>query len=140
MEYMDELKRAVKLHSEARKLEIEASRILGKGPEHFFIEKLLECADEFFKRCSPFHAGDKIKLIKNPSCTGGWKSSEHFLKVGARGTIESTNFINRKFVANILFDDESYIRSVTSDIVKVKESDKRTYMLSEDYLEVLNEQ
>ncbi len=100
----------------------ERAKILGDAAEQMKCESTAAyaglCASfagciDLLSRNLPFKAGDRVRLVKAPACTGGWESSKHFLVVGALATVKgiSLDYLMRDWSVYLEFDDESWIPS-----------------------------
>lgn len=134
MDYIDKVKKAVKLEKQSDELRKEANTLLGGGPKSYYMDQLIECTEEFFKRCCPHDIGDVVCLTKAPKCEGGWKGCGHFLKKGAPGEIYGRSFRKGRFYFDVIFYGESYISSSSGEETYVKPENRHTFHLPEDFL------
>jgi hypothetical protein len=90
-------------------LQREAADLLASGPSAFYFARVQEYIDGLFAR-SPFHPGDRVVLIHAPAMTPGhgWYPSRHFLVAGALGTVQTIDYTRGHFVADVVFDKETY--------------------------------
>jgi hypothetical protein len=86
---------------------------LSRGPATYYIEKVRDQIDLLFERFCPFKVGDRVQIRVAPRIdkehAPGWIGSEHFLVVGAIGTVIERDANKRGFFFQVTFDDESYI-------------------------------
>ena len=94
------------------------------------LEKLINCKDEFFKRCAPCKEGDRVVIIRDLKIPkdSGWHHCKHFLSVGAKGTAKKVDFFGGKFRVDVVFDDESWI---CHQGVETKAKDKHTFCMGD---------
>jgi len=86
-------------------------QVLAAGPADYYFDRIAEQLDMLFRRFSPFLPGSRVALKNTPDIKAGsgWTGSSHFLKAGARGTVESVETRGDQFEANVVFDEESWI-------------------------------
>jgi len=91
----------------------EAMDLLAGGPLDFYMDRNVEIVEEFFKRCSPFHAGDKVRLVKEIDFNEayGWRGKEHLLRVGAQAVVYDVDFWKGRFSVSVVMeeDKEKYV-------------------------------
>lgn len=92
----------------------------------------------------PFKRGDRVRLVKAPTCEGGWTVSKHFLVVGAIGTVKTVkvDYLMRDWSVAVSFDSESWIASdhypslhQKGEVVPVPPERRHTYCLAPAYVE-----
>jgi hypothetical protein len=112
----------------------KAINLLDSGPLHYYLEKLTECREEFFKRCSPFRVGDTVEMVKTPNIDekSGWWGSRHFLVAGSSATVKSIDFRKGKFMFDVCFTDESWI-GMDGKVTPMKPENRHTFCFSESY-------
>lgn len=119
----------------------EGIRILQCGPLSYYIERAQEYQEALFNKFAPFKIGDRVRLIKTPEINEnrfpGWLSSKHFLIEGAVGTVESVDYRDETFCADVVFDNESWIDS-NGTRHPIEENGKHTFLFSEKLLVKIN--
>jgi len=109
--------------------------MLDAGPREHYLKKLLAELRMLYERFAPFRPGDRVRLVRTPEIApgSGWQHSRHFLVKGAEGVVLQVDTVEMKFVADVCFDDESWIdpRDGTKKPVHLR----HTYRLCEDELE-----
>lgn len=82
------------------------------GNQHrYYFEHLNDQLNMLFTRFAPFKAGDRVRLIVDPDIrkSPGWRGLTHFLKAGAEGIVHDVDTSGSEFVAQVVFDDETWI-------------------------------
>lgn len=79
----------------------QGAAILSGGPASFYLERMTEITEEFFKRCSPLQKGDLVEIVGEIKCEDGWREETHNLSVGNRGVVESVDFYKGDFYADV---------------------------------------
>src|SRR3990172_7328636 len=107
--------------------------ILSSGPLNWYMNEAVDMMRSLFDRFCPWKTGDRVELTTTPEIhpESGWHYSRHFLIAGARGTVESVYFHNGLFRANVIFDDESWLKDGVPQPIW---SGKHTYSFSEKQL------
>ena len=115
----------------------EGISILSRGPMDYYISGLIECQEEFFKRCAPFKVGDVVELTITPKIekTSGLYHCRHFLVCGAKAEVVSVDFYKGSFKFDITFHNETWIDSDKNE-QKVREKDKHSYCFDENKLRI----
>jgi len=108
-----------------------AGRLLAGGPASYYFDKFDEYITALFDRFAPFKTGDRVVLTVAPRCEGNWLSSAHFLIPGSAGEVESVDYRNGHFVAEVVFDRETWIDAAG---VEWPVSMKHTYSIYEEEL------
>lgn len=86
--------------------------ILQGGPLNYYLEKAFEYQEALFDRFAPFKAGDRVALVeafKTDDERHGWYGCQHFLVKGAEAVVESVDYKDGRFIADVVFDNESWI-------------------------------
>lgn len=93
----------------AMELQREASNLLNSGPSSWYFERIQEYIDGLFAR-SPFQPGDRVVLVVSPTLdqSHGWYHRRHFLIAGAIGTVQTIDYTQGHFSAEVVFDKETY--------------------------------
>lgn len=106
-------------------------RSLESGPLDYYLDTLVECHDEFFKRCSPFRVGDIVNLRKIPS-SGGWHGIKHMFKIGVKGRVTDIRFKDTKFWIQVKLFNQTFI-DMNGDTIPIQEKDGYAFSLDETY-------
>jgi hypothetical protein len=61
-------------------------------PDEWSMRRLAETFRALMDRASPFKVGDRVVIIDEPECTGGWVGYKHCLGNGQPGTIKERDF------------------------------------------------
>ena len=87
--------------------------VLSSGPMSYYLEKNEAIVNEFFKRCAPFRAGDAVEITIDIDFekSFGWKSCSHFLRKGDKAVVESIDFYNDLFWAEIKPINQTWINA-----------------------------
>lgn len=98
---------------------------LNGGPMDYYLDRMIEMSDEFFRRCSPCVVGDSVELIKTPviDLDSGWWPARAFLCAGSRGRVVDVEYYAKSFHAGIVFDSDP-------------DGARGVYRLSESYFRV----
>jgi hypothetical protein len=93
----------------AMELQREASKLLSSGPSSWYFERIRDYIDGLFAR-SPFQPGDRVVLVVAPMLDSGhgWYHCRHFLIVGAIGTVQTIDYTQGRFSADVVFEKETY--------------------------------
>ncbi len=90
---------------------IQGQRILASGPFDFYLNKVISAYDYLMENCCPFTTGDRVEIIKkfdfdsNP----GLHVSKHFLQIGCKGTVVSTDWGSKGyFIIWVKPDNQTY--------------------------------
>lgn len=111
-----------------------AAEILSRGPAQFYFEKIEEYVTALFGPCAPFHVGDRVKLVAAPNTENSWSACRHFLIPGAEATIDGVDYVDGHFVADLIFDDESWI-DCNGKVQPV--ANRHAFRIAEQLIEVL---
>lgn len=125
-EYDDTIKKALGLIKSGIEL-------LGGGPLDFYLSELIKRSDLLFSRYCPYQPGDRVALVRDVECTGGWDTCGHFLVNGAKGTVHECRLDSegKQFAFDVTFDNESWIND---DGIVLPVTKKHTFKIAEDYL------
>ena len=105
---LSSVRQAFDLGMEGIRAFAKASNVLSNGPTEFYFERIQEYVEGLFS-LAPCKEGDRVTLISDQKCTGGWRGYEHFLCVGAVGEVVSIDYHSKQFWADVVFDNESWI-------------------------------
>jgi len=95
------------------------------------LEQMADSYISIFERFCPFEEGDRVELVKDVPCEGGWSSCRHFLIREAKATVHARGYSNDKFSFDVIFDEESWIDDKGE--VHPIETNKHTFGLNETY-------
>lgn len=125
------IQKALILWREGKEKFREAESALSHGPSDYYEEKITDYVNALFDRFAPFKVGNRIAISNAPQIKkgSGWDGSQHFLIKGEQGIIQSVDYYDNKFVADIVFDNESWIDSKG---LKQPVSIKHTFRLNEN--------
>lgn len=109
----------------------------GRVEFEWHLAKMREYAEGLFAR-APWKTGDRVRLtltpIINEKTAWGWLGCQHFLVKGALATVQDVDFREGKFVADVMFDDESW--KGDGDVLHPRPADERhVFMFWEGDLE-----
>ena len=129
---IDNIKQAFELYKKGVDAFSEANIVLSVGPASYYYEGIERYVNALFDRFAPFKEGDRVKIIKAPNTNNGWKRCEHFLIKGALGTVSEVDYRNDMFIADVIWDIETWISfdGVVTDVTK-----KHTFRMSENEVE-----
>ena len=84
--------------------------LLSSGPASYWFKRMEEYVDGLFS-FSKFKIGDRVELAKDVDCSDkpGWRGCEHFLKAGAKATINDISFSKSGFGYGVQFDVETWM-------------------------------
>lgn len=107
-------------------------------------------AKALFERFAPFKPGDRVVLVETPVInekeSWGWLGHKHYLVAGAVATVKAVDYKDDQFIAEVVFDNESWLRTHGLDknnnwvtfnppvLVPVEESKKGTFAFGEKWL------
>ncbi len=103
------------------------------GPLPYTMDVLLAAHDLLLERFAPYKVGDRVELAGDVdvSKSPGWASSAHFLKRGAKATVEAVRVReSKKFGFDVIFDEETWVDNGVPKPV----SSKHTYSFGESAL------
>ena len=124
---------AMKAMTEGVELAQSKMNCIGGKPSEY-IQELIDGLFSF----AQFKEGDRVQLSKTPRITQekswGWMGSKQFLKKDAMATVESVGWRakGKTFTYGIVFDDETFINSITKKPESVDH--KHSYCFSESYI------
>ncbi len=126
----------VKIKEAMKKIE-EAEKFLRGASIRYDIEILIDAYEYLMEEVALFKVKERVKLHKTPNITEdnspGWMCAKHFLIKGAKGTVITAEYYERKFRYGIEFDDESYINH-KNKVVPIKPN--HTYTFEEKALRI----
>ena len=109
MDAIDNVRLAL-AHAQAGHAELEkAARALSGGPSSYYFAKIEEYVNALFGKYAPFKVGDRVRLTAAPDTDNDWRSCAHFLVPGALATVNGVDYSKSRFVADVIFDNESWI-------------------------------
>ena len=116
------------------KLMDKANQGMEMGPKKYYFEKLQEYTEALFNKFAPFKEGDRIEISSEINTDNGWWHSAHFLKIGEKGVVIEVDYMRNAFYADVIFDNESWIRSTGPEkgkIIPVEFKDRHTFAICE---------
>ena len=128
---IEKIKTAFELWNKGKESFDEAGRVLSSGPSAYYFGKIEEYVNALFDRFAPFKKGDRVEIIKAPNTDNSWNHCRHFLIKGAIGTVEDVDYRDNLFVADVVWDIETWI-SEDGDVKPVKQ--KHTFLMSENQI------
>lgn len=106
---VDNIKEALKCAQDGNILFQKAASLLSGGPTSYYFAKVEEYVNALFGRFAPFQVGHRVMLTAAPNTNNSWKFCAHFLIPGACGDVSAVDYSDGRFVADIVFDNESWI-------------------------------
>lgn len=133
---LNKIQQFLLLHREGTKKLREAEGVLSGGPAEYYHTKIDDYIKALFEKFAPFKVDDRVMIVFPPSIPkgSGWQHSKHFLIVGAKGTILEVDYMDEHFVADIVFDDETWIDQENKEQPVTQ---KHTFRFGEEKLKVI---
>ena len=115
----------------------ELDRLLNAGELGFKLNEILSTHASLFNRFCPYKVGDRVQLKESLDIPEGhgWHHCRHFLIKGAIATVKDCGYRDDMFVFGLTFDDESWVRYDTQEVVPSKDDQKHLFYLSENWIE-----
>lgn len=122
-------------------IEKDVNSLVG-GEYKYKLNTLVKSYTDLFDRFCPFKIGDRVRLTAAPEISKkvawGLLSYKHFLIPGAIATVSSLDFCEGLFSFGVVFDDESWISSLSGKLQHyVEPADRHAFLFSEKFLELL---
>jgi hypothetical protein len=115
--------------------------VTSSGPASYYFERMKDYYDGCMK-AAKFKKGSRIQLKEDVDTNDkpGWEHCKHFLIKGAKATIRDVDYMNGKYVYDLEFDNESWIKDYEGFTklkkpVEVPIEDKHVFRFTEKHLE-----
>lgn len=115
----------------------ELDRLLNAGELGFKLNEVLSTHASLFNRFCPYKIGDRVQLKETLDIPkdSGWYDCRHFLVKGAIATVKDSGYRDDLFVFGLIFDEESWVRYDTQEVVPSKDDQKHLFYLPENWIE-----
>jgi len=100
-----------------------------------FLNIFVKSYQNMFERFCPYKVGEEVELNQTLKVDDtGWRDCKHFLIEGATAVIIVRDFRDGKFRFYVKFNDDSWVDCRTGQINLREESQRRLFLLSEEFL------